>query len=711
MAELIPYDFPRTVGGISRNIVNAVLSDYRAAEWVVFHSYWQRDEERDDNEIFFIVLAPNLGMFTVLACNEAVAGSDRDRLVSRAELFTNELLELISENGVKGVHVGVGYAVTGEDHFQGDIQDELVYSSRNKGDFASYVRRLADHYVTYGGSSTAGNSFFKAPGASDVEKIRLLLRHRYDKIMSLDMLAGIDDRDENDTYDGKDRYVFISYSHGDHEVVLPVIKRLQDHHLRVWFDSRIEAGTDWRDEIADHIVECELFLVFMSKNYIASDNCRSELNFADRRKKKRLIVFIEEVEKMPAGIEMSITSDQNIHRNKFAGDAEFIRSILACDAVAACKTREVKLVSDQLDVLDKLIYSKSAIVQGSAGTGKTLLAVELAKRKATNPAAKVALVTHKLLLTDYLKRQVSKYDNITVLSITDYFEKKCIELGYITDDDLTYRDDPSREKKSAFYDTILPKKARREITREPMLFDTLIVDESQDISLNYLLILSKMLRGRFAGGNFYLFGDFLYQVLYRTDVFMDDFCFYIDALGGKPVYLELNTNVRNSPAVLCELEKVSGAISLSDNNVANANAETPNCYLSYKDEEEELSMLEDLLDDLINRQNFKPNQITILSRQNFEISVASRVDPAKFKVEIFSFDSDTDVVTYERIARFKGLDKDIIIVVDNNEYRTDKGSDLYLLYVAISRAREQFFVLESDSAANVRRKMVAPSAK
>ncbi|MBQ1488402.1 MAG: toll/interleukin-1 receptor domain-containing protein, partial [Lachnospiraceae bacterium] len=46
-------------------------------------------------------------------------------------------------------------------------------------------------------------------------------------------------------YEGKEKYIFISYSHKDTDRVMPIISRLMNEGFRVWYDDGISPGTEW----------------------------------------------------------------------------------------------------------------------------------------------------------------------------------------------------------------------------------------------------------------------------------------------------------------------------------------------------------------------------------------------------------------------------------------------------------------------------------
>lgn len=82
-----------------------------------------------------------------------------------------------------------------------------------------------------------------------------------------------------DVYEGKDPYIFISYSHKDSAQMLRLASELKKY-CNVWYDDGIHAGNDWADKVADKLLNCALFLFLVSPNSLASDNCKDELALA-----------------------------------------------------------------------------------------------------------------------------------------------------------------------------------------------------------------------------------------------------------------------------------------------------------------------------------------------------------------------------------------------------------------------------------------------
>ena len=127
-------------------------------------------------------------------------------------------------------------------------------------------------------------------------------------------------------YNGTDPFIFISYAHRNSDKVIPIIAKMQADGYRVWFDEGIDPGTEWDANIANHVRGCSLMLAFMSKEYLASENCKDELNFARDLSKNRILIYLEDVE-LPDGMAMRLNRLQAIHQYKYEDQKDFYEKL------------------------------------------------------------------------------------------------------------------------------------------------------------------------------------------------------------------------------------------------------------------------------------------------------------------------------------------------------------------------------------------------
>ena len=131
-------------------------------------------------------------------------------------------------------------------------------------------------------------------------------------------------------YKGTDPYIFVSYSHRDGEAVQKIIARMQRDGYRIWFDLGIDPGTEWDQYIAQKVVDCGYMIAFVSNNYIASGNCKDELNFARDLEKDRLIVYLEDVT-LPVGMAMRMNRLQSVFRYKYNTEEPFYHALYSAN--------------------------------------------------------------------------------------------------------------------------------------------------------------------------------------------------------------------------------------------------------------------------------------------------------------------------------------------------------------------------------------------
>lgn len=112
-------------------------------------------------------------------------------------------------------------------------------------------------------------------------------------------------------YEGKEPYIFVSYSHRDAEKVTQIIRILKEKMCRVWYDEGLKGGDSWNDSIAEHLKACSVFLLFISAASVASKYVFSEINYALTNDKTIIPVVLEKTD-IPAGLEMMLSTIQYV---------------------------------------------------------------------------------------------------------------------------------------------------------------------------------------------------------------------------------------------------------------------------------------------------------------------------------------------------------------------------------------------------------------
>jgi TIR domain-containing protein len=81
--------------------------------------------------------------------------------------------------------------------------------------------------------------------------------------------------------------VFVSYRHEkpDEELAKYLADHLKSHSYDVFIDADIIIGQDWIKEIETALLQSDFLIVLLSKNSIASDMVRHEVNLAHKHGK------------------------------------------------------------------------------------------------------------------------------------------------------------------------------------------------------------------------------------------------------------------------------------------------------------------------------------------------------------------------------------------------------------------------------------------
>ena len=124
-------------------------------------------------------------------------------------------------------------------------------------------------------------------------------------------------------YNGDEGYIFVSYNHDDEEIVFDIISDFHQRGYRVWYDSGIATGANFVETLADKIINCAVFLCFLSPTYIDSPYCMRELTFA-LSKKKSVVPIKTESFKLPDTLAFQLAGIHWTNLTKFLSRKEMV---------------------------------------------------------------------------------------------------------------------------------------------------------------------------------------------------------------------------------------------------------------------------------------------------------------------------------------------------------------------------------------------------
>ena len=164
----------------------------------------------------------------------------------------------------------------------------------------------------------------------------------------------------------------------------------------------------------------------------------------------------------------------------------------------------MKLTNEQSLCLEQLKDNPRALIRGTAGTGKTLLALEAAKNAISN-GERVAFFCFNRLLGDWLK---SIFDDLP-------FEQQPMFIGtfhsymikLLNSRGIKISEPSDLANLEQYYKFDLPNKVVEVCKSKPVVYDKIIIDEAQDLVTNeYLDVLDYSLLGGLARGHWLMFG-------------------------------------------------------------------------------------------------------------------------------------------------------------------------------------------------------------
>lgn len=344
----------------------------------------------------------------------------------------------------------------------------------------------------------------------------------------------------------------------------------------------------------------------------------------------------------------------------------------------------IALTKEQYRCLDQLDDNPRCLIQGPAGTGKTLLAIEEVKKSAAR-GEKVALFCFNANLADWLSSYFADMPDAVcpqyVGTLHKYMTQIAREAGVLP----AYPHDPDEVQQ--YYQTDLPEVAAIALLDCGELYDKIVVDEAQDLIRDtYLDVMSSCLKKGLSRGHWTMFGDFSMQAIYSGGV---SGAKMVEKLEEKTSFIrfKLTLNCRNTKPICREIETITGF--KAPHELWTKVDGPPVQYITWSTMEGQCRKLKTLLKQLADA-HINPEQITILSPRKREDSVVSILDG--YIVKDFKVPSGTNTI-FCTIQAYKGLENTVIILTDIESFSSDK-----LMYVGLSRARSGLFILENEAA-------------
>lgn len=317
--------------------------------------------------------------------------------------------------------------------------------------------------------------------------------------------------------------------------------------------------------------------------------------------------------------------------------------------------RAEQLAVQQVDVLDLLSRQRSFTVIGGAGTGKTGLALEQARRLAQQ-GRRVALVCYSRGLARFMELQTQAWT--TPPAFVGTFHRLATLWGV-----------PPGEGDDYFEQTV-PTGLQQVAQGRSDLFDAVVVDEAQDFGDLWWPAMLECLRKPSEGGVF---------------AFLDEDQRVFERRASTPVDGQpypLRRNYRNTKRIA----QTFG--SLASEQGRYEGREGPRVRYVACATADVLARADDAVDALLD--TWEPRQIALLTTKHRHPIHVEQVSAHGDDAYWEQYFADDDVF-YGTVSGFKGLERTCVVLAVNGFSAQARAKEM--LYVGLSRARSQLVVV------------------
>lgn len=368
-------------------------------------------------------------------------------------------------------------------------------------------------------------------------------------------------------------------------------------------------------------------------------------------------------------------------RGDFDIDYSEINRIADNDELIEEYTRE------QFGLLDFVNYNDRCLIQGGAGTGKTLMALELVRRNILI-GKKVAFFCFNRKLGAKLNASVKEIKKNMSSSVYAGTLHSFLSQG-------TKLEMPVDENEvNEFFTDILPLDfiLRNDSVDENDKYDILIMDEAQDLIIsNYLEVFDSLLKGGIRHGKWIFLGDFSNQAIYLNEPQVAQ-----ELLSSRANFTKfppLKINCRNTKKIALQNMLVTGT---EKPEFTKGSIDGEEIVNKFPTKNNRIECIEEIIENLI-RRNIPMNKISLLSPKRLESSFM------KASIKLSSWMNMG--LTFSTIQSFKGLENTFIILFDFDQISSDEFQRL--LYIGISRAKQKLYLVLNSDLQEDYRKLIA----
>lgn len=354
--------------------------------------------------------------------------------------------------------------------------------------------------------------------------------------------------------------------------------------------------------------------------------------------------------------------------------------VVGGDMRRAREDQLVHFIEEQYAALDSMAENRAVLFTGPAGSGKTFLAMEAARREAAM-GNQGRLICFNSLLGKQISADMSGYEQLTVGTL----HQQMLAIARIQ---------PPSKPAPEFWSNELPDLALERLVEESQgQADFLIIDEIQDILAEpYLDVLDLMVKGGLSGGRVLLFGDFERQAIYDDGDGRELLRRRMPNLPSS----KLVVNCRNLPRIGHIVNHFSGLKPGYQKFRRDDDGSNPG-WSAYKAGGDQTPKLLDAIRKL-RADNYELHEIVVLSPLGAN-SVAATTADSWLRQVLRPADGRSrkrGVLHYSTIQSFKGLDAPAVVVTDLDRNVVPKFESV--MYVGLTRATDRLHgLIEEDT--------------
>jgi hypothetical protein len=333
--------------------------------------------------------------------------------------------------------------------------------------------------------------------------------------------------------------------------------------------------------------------------------------------------------------------------------------------------QQLELTKQQMGVLRQLKRRKEALIEGGAGTGKTVLATDHAINLSAQ-GLKVLLLCYNQKLGNSLKLKTENINNLDAMNFHEFCSWRIRQADKNAKRDLISESEKMYPN-SNLYSVHMPNGLINSYDIAPIKYDVIIIDEGQDFTPEYWFAI-ELLKDQNEDLKLYIFQD-CNQAIYTDTSDLPITC--------EPLYLF--DNCRNTKFIHDSAYRYYMGADVEAPEIIGE----PIQLVSKESFQQQANEIGRVVSKLVNAEGIKPKDIVVTTIGSFDVAKSNLLHTKHNDLWSFKTYSNRSKVLVETAKRFKGLESKILIlwVLDSSQ-ATEK-----MLYVSISRARFRLWIV------------------